>query len=143
MTDRPDPMRVVADVDVLAADVFLDGSARAAVSLIRESPDLTLVVTDDLLTEARDLIADFTDDSVAAAWERCARTDFHVVDPSSSGHPALVAAEAGDAATVLTHDEQFQTASAGVAIRTYVETSVKSPEAFVALVERSSFETGG
>lgn len=142
MTDSPDPTRVVADADVLAADLLVDGDARVALNRIRDSETLTLVVTEGLLSDARGIVADLGDPSLATDWERRARADFSLVEPTLSGHPALVAAEAGNAATLLSHDERLQGAAAGVAIRQHVDTSVKSPGAFVSLLERTGFDEG-
>ena len=141
MTERPDPMRIVADVDVLAADLLVDGTAREAMSMIRESATLSAVCSEELLSESREIIATLGDPTLAAAWERRARADFDIVEMRGDGHGALLTAAAGRAGTVLSHDEALQSVAAGVAIREHIETSVKSPDAFVSLVDPSRFES--
>lgn len=135
MTDHPDPTRVAADVDVLAADLLVGGKARESLDLLRDHEWLTLITTDEILTETTAVIATLADDSLATDWERRARADFVLVEPTANGHPALVAAASGNAATVLTFDERLQSPKAGASIRSRVATSVKSPKAFVSLVD--------
>ncbi len=136
--DDPDPTRVVADVDVLAADLFVDGDARAALDIVRSHSWLTLILTESLLEETAAVIATLADDRLAADWRTTAATAGIVVEPTHEGHPALVAAADGNAATILSHDERFQRAATGAAIRPYLATSVKSPASFCHLVDPSS-----
>ena len=138
MSDRPDPTRVVADVDVLVADLFVDGDARAALDLVRSHSWLTLIVTDRLLDETAAVITSLADDRLATDWRATTAADATVVEPTRTGHPALEAAAAGQASTILSHDERFQRAATGAAIRPHLATSVKSPGAFRHLVRPAS-----
>ncbi len=140
MTEPPDPTCIVADVDVLAADLFIDGFAREALSMIRETPALSLVLTDTLIDQTVAVIEHFGDTELADTWEHRVRTDFETVEPVLAGHPGLVAAAAASAGTLLSHDERLQRARAGVAIRARVATSVKSPRAFVSIVDPSTLD---
>lgn len=140
MTDHPDPTRVVADADVLAADLLVGGGARAALDLLRASGPLTIVLTERLLADAHAVIATLAEPELADDWEARIRRDANVVSPTVAGHPALAAAATAGAASVLSLDDELRSPAAGVALRSRVATSVKSPDAFVSLVERSGFE---
>ena len=142
MNEPPDPARVVADADVLAADLFIDGASRDALDLLRSHSWLELVVTEALIEDTKVLISDLAESGLADDWERWVRTCGTVFEPSIGGHSALVAAHAGNAATVLSLDDRLLSAQAGVAIRPHVTTSIKSPTAFCKLVDPSSlYET--
>lgn len=141
MTDAPDPTHVVPDVDVLAADLLVGGPSREAMELLRSHDVLTLVTSDALATATRRLIATLTDESLATDWERRFLSDATVVTPTIDGHPALAAAKAGNAATVLSLDATLQSAAAGVAIRPHVDTSVKAPAAFCRLLDAETLDS--
>ena len=107
--------------------------------MLREHPPFALVTTDRVLADARAVIGTLSADRLAADWEERIRTEAEVLGPAPAGHPAIAAAAAGDAATVLSLDPRLQSAKAGAAIRSQVATSVKSPAAFVALVDPDTF----
>lgn len=135
MGERPDPGRIVADADVLAADLLVGGPAREAMDLIRAHAWLELVATHELLDDAEALVREFGDDDLASDWRRRVEELATVVEQPPGDHPALAAAYHGEAAHVLTFDESLQHARAGAEIRSRVETSVKSPDAFLALFD--------
>lgn len=137
-TEEPDPARVVVDADVLVADVFVDGSAREALDLLRDHSWLTLVLTEQLIADAVSVIASLADSALAETWEAVIRSEAEIVQPRLSGHPALTAAAGGNAASVLSLDERLLTPTAGAAIRPRLPTSVKSPDAFVTTVDPAS-----
>ncbi|MFC5971908.1 hypothetical protein ACFPYI_11250 [Halomarina salina] len=130
--------RVVADADVLAADLLVGGPSREALDLVRAHSWVDLVASDALLADAEAVVADLADGSLAADWrERC--EDLRVVvDHPDGDHPAVASAHHGDAAHLLSLDEGLQSARAGAAIHAHVETSVKAPDAFVALFDPES-----
>lgn len=66
--DEPDPARIVADADVLAADLLRDGDARDALDVVRAHSWLSLVASDPLLADARAIIAQLADPSLADDW---------------------------------------------------------------------------
>ena len=132
---QPAPNRIVADIDVLAADLFCDGSARKSLDVIRSHSWITLIATAALLDEAQLLIESVASSALAADWRSRITETAHIVEPTASGHPALVAAHTGNAATLLTFNESLQSAQAGASLRAAVSTSIKSPEAFTLLVE--------
>lgn len=131
-----DPVaRVVADADVLAADVLVGGPARAALDVVRAHSWLTLVASEPLLADAEAVVADLADDDLAADWRAKASALATVVEHAAGDHPALASAAAGEARHVLSFDDDLLSAAAGAAIRARVETSVKHPEAFLRLFD--------
>lgn len=133
--ERPDPTRIVVDADVLAADLLAGGSAREAMDRLREHSWLELLVTDELLDDAEAIVRELGDDGLAADWRPKIERLATVVEQRPGDHPALAAAYHGDAAHVLTFDESLRSARKGVEIRARVETSVKSPDGFLALFD--------
>ncbi|MDX1745667.1 MAG: hypothetical protein R3324_06995, partial [Halobacteriales archaeon] len=127
--------RIVADADVLAADLFLDGPARAALDLIRGHSWLELVASDALLADAECIIATVADERLATDWRSLMTDLVTIVSHPADDHPALAAALHGDARHVLSTEPTLLTAGAGLAIRDRAETSVKRPEAFVRLAD--------
>ncbi|GAA0469968.1 hypothetical protein MUK72_04565 [Halococcus dombrowskii] len=133
--DEPDPARIVADADVLAADLLRDGDARDALDVVRAHSWLSLVASDPLLADARAIIAQLADPSLADDWrEHIDELRVRVGHPSGD-HPALASVAAGDAAHLLSFDESLRTAETGVRIREHVATSVKHPAGFCGLFD--------
>ncbi len=131
-----DPIaRVVADADVLAADLLLGGDARAALDIVRGHSWVDLLASEPLLDEAEVVIAAVSEPALADDWRRKVETLVTVVDHPAGDHPAFATALHGDARHVLSLDPDLQTPGAGAAIRARVETSVKSPAAFVTLFD--------
>jgi predicted nucleic acid-binding protein len=131
----PAPARVVADADVLAADLLVGGPAREALDHLRAHSWTTLVVSDPLLDDAEAVVATLADESLAADWRDRVDEWAETVDHPPGDHPALAAAYHGGAMHVLTFDEDLQSPAAGAAIRAHVETSVKHPRAFATLFD--------
>lgn len=130
--------RVVADADVLAADLLCGGAAREALDIVRAHDWVTLVASESLLDDATAVIADLADDTLAADWRQAATALAELVEHPTDDHPALASAYRGDARHVLSFDETLRTARVAVAVRARVETSVKDPEAFVRLFDVAS-----
>lgn len=143
MSDRdPGPARIVADADVLAADVLVGGAAREALDLPRAHSWIDLVASDPLLDDAETVIADLADPGLAADWRETIESLRVRVDHPAGDHPALASAYHGGAMHVLSFDETLRTAKTGAAIRKHVETSVKHPAGFVRLFDPESlYET--
>ena len=133
-----DPTRVVADADVLAADLFVDGSARAAMDHVRSHSWLTLVASDPLLDDAEAVIATLGDAHLAADWRERAEAEREVVDHPEEDHPALASAYHGNAAHLLAFDETLRSAKAGLSIKPHASLSVRSPDAFVSVFDAAS-----
>lgn len=134
-TDRPDPTRVVADADVLAADLLVGGAARTALDRVRSHTWATLVASDALLDEARAVIARLAEDALARHWRERIAVARRPVDHPPGDHPALASAHHGGAAHLLTFDEGLASVEAGAAIRPHVDVSVRHPDAFVSVFD--------
>ena len=132
---EPDHARVVADADVLAADLLVGGAAREALDHLRRHSWLDLVVTGPLLDDAEAVAADVADRDLAADWRRRLEADAVVVEQPAGDHPALAAAYRGDAAHVLTLDDRLQSPEAGANLRAVMDVSVRSPEAFATVFD--------
>lgn len=132
---EPNPARIVADVDVLAADLLVGGHAREALDYIRAHSWVSLVASDPLLADARVIIADLADADLAQAWRERIEELRVTVDHPAGDHPAIASAAAGKAAHLLSFDERLRGASAGLKIRKHVATSVKHPRAFCRLFD--------
>ncbi|WP_254536221.1 DUF7384 family protein [Halomarina litorea] len=127
--------RVVADADVLAADLLVGGGAREALDVVRSHSWVTLVASDPLLDDAAAVVRSLADAGLARDWrERCAAL-CELVDHPPGDHPALATAFRGEAVHVLSFDESLRSAKAGASIRERVETSVKHPDAFARLFD--------
>lgn len=127
--------RLVADADVLAADLLCGGPAREALDLARAHDWVTLVASEPLLDDAAAVIAELADEALADDWRGAMAELAELVDHPAGDHPALACAYRGEAVHVLSFDEGLRSAEAGVAIRARVETSVKHPAAFARLFD--------
>ncbi len=131
----PDLTRVVADADVLIGDLFGDEAAREAMDLIRSHSWLTLVATWELLDDAETIIADLREEDLALGWRANVEELATVVEQSPGDHPAIAAAYHGNAAQILSFDEELQSARVGAKLKPRVETSIRSPEAFLTVFD--------
>ena len=127
--------RIVADADVLAADLLADGAAREALDLVRGHSWLTLVASDPLLDDAQSVIGTLADTTLARDWRGRVTALVERVEQPPEDQPALAAAYHGDAAHVLSFDDDLRSAKAGAAVRARVETSIKHPDAFARLFD--------
>lgn len=131
--DEPNPANVVADADVLAADLLCGSPARDALDLARAHSWVSLVASDPLLADAHTVIAHLADVDLAEAWHERIDGLRVRVEHRSTGHPALASAAAGEAAHVLSFDDSLRSAKAGIRIREHAATSVKHPRGFCRL----------
>lgn len=137
-SDRPNPARVVADAEVLAADLFVDGDARAALDHVRRHDWVELVASDQLLERTERLVAALADADLAAAHRARLEADRVAVDHPAEDHPALASAYRGDAAHLLTYDEGLGSAQAGLSMQPHLSVSVRRPDAFARLFDPES-----
>ncbi len=135
MPTRPDPTRVVADADVLLADLFGDSAARDALDRIRAHSWFDLVASPLLVADTVQAITHLADADLAKEWESLARDRFEMVDHPPEDHPALAAAYHGSAGHLLTFDDDLRSANTGLAMRSVMPLSIRSPEAFLATVD--------
>ncbi|SIS12692.1 DUF7384 family protein [Natronorubrum thiooxidans] len=138
MSDQPDPARVVADADVLAADLLVDGDARAALDHVRSHSWVDLVASDPLLEQTERLVATLADSDLAADHRARLEADRVAVDQPEGDHPALASAYRGGAAHLLSYDEGLGSARAGLTLQPRVSVSVRPPDAFARLFDPES-----
>jgi len=132
------PARVVADADVLAADLLIDGDARDALDSLRSHSWTTVLASDPLLDDAEAAVADLADADLAAAWrERVAAWRESVAHPAGD-NPALGSAYRGGAMHLLTFDDRLRSAKAGATLGADLTVSARHPGSFAALFDASS-----
>lgn len=134
-TSRSNPARVVADADVLAADLLAGGDARVALDCVRRHSWVELVASDQLLADARAVITDLADADLAADWRDRIETERVAVDHPDGDHPALASAYRGNGAHLLTFDDGLTSAGANLSMQTHMAVSVRQPEAFARLFD--------
>lgn len=137
-----DPTRIVADADVLAADVLCGGSARTALDYVRAHSWITLVASDSLLEDAEAVVGEFARSDLATDWRERVATERERVDHPPEDHPALASAYRGDAAHLLTFDENLASARTGLSIQPHADLSVRSPDAFVTVFDAAPLYEG-
>jgi len=137
-TPETNPARIVADADVLAADLLAGGSAREAMDEVRSHSWVELVASDPLLDDAEAVIAEVADPDLAAAWREKIEELRVAVEHPEGDHPALASAYQGQAAHVLSYDENLRGAEASATLGSRLNVSVKTPEGFAALFDAES-----
>lgn len=140
MSDRPEPSpaRVVADADVLAADLLVGGAAREALDHLRRHSWTTLVASDALLADAEAVIVELADGSLAADWRERVESWRERVEHPDGDQPALASAYRGGAMHVLSFDERLTGAGAAAGLNDRFPVSVREPQAFATLFDAES-----
>jgi hypothetical protein len=133
-----DPTRLVADADVLAADVLVGGPTRGALDHVRAHSWMTLVASDPLLNDAEAVIAHVAGEELAAAWRERADREREPVDHPDGDHPGLASAYRGRAAHLLSFDEGLGSAGANLSLQTHLRVSVRPPDAFSRLFDAAA-----
>lgn len=133
-----DPTRVVADADVLMADLLVGGASRRALDHIRRHSWMTLIVSDHLLEDAESGIGRLSDSELAADWRTRVEACATVVEHPSADHPALGCVRAAAAAHLLSLNPDFTGAETNRSLQRWVDVSVRSPDAFDRLFDPSS-----
>jgi hypothetical protein len=132
---EPSPSRVVADADVLAADLLCGGDAREALDAIRRHSWMTLIASEPLVADARKVIAELTEETLADEWAELVTERSERVEHPAGDHPALASAYRGGAMHVLSFDPGLTSAAAGVAVRGRIPASIREPHAFAAVFD--------
>lgn len=130
-----DPTSIVADADVLGADLLVGGPAREALDHVREHSWMTLLASDQLLADAEAVVADLGGETLASDWRERVEREREPVDHPSGDHPALASAYRGGAAHLLTFDEGLSSTSANLSIQPYMQLSIRPPDAFARLFD--------
>ena len=138
MANRPNPARVVADVDVLAADLLVGDDAREALDHVRRHSWVDLVASDRLLEGTERLVATLADADLAAAHRERLEVERVAVDHPEGDHPALASAYRSGAAHLLSYDDALGSAKAGLSLQPRVSVSIRSPDAFATLFDPES-----
>ncbi|MBP1986213.1 DUF7384 family protein [Halolamina salifodinae] len=131
----PSPARIVADSDVLAADLLVGGAARDCLDQIRGHSWLTLVASDPLLDDAEAVIGQLADPALATDWRVRIGEIREAVEQPAGDHPALASALHGGAMHVLSFDERLTGPKGNTMVRDRVETAVRTPDAFARLFD--------
>ncbi|WP_254279484.1 DUF7384 family protein [Haloarcula marina] len=133
------PARVVADADVLAADLLCgEGPAREALDHVRRHSWVTLVASDPLLDDAEAVIQRCSTAALAADWRERIEREREAVDHPTGDHPALASAYRGGAAHLLTYDESLRSAETTLSLKPHMQVSVRPPDAFARLFDPES-----
>ncbi|PAU82797.1 hypothetical protein CK500_11730 [Halorubrum salipaludis] len=127
---EPSPARVVADADVLAADLLVGGAAREALDALRSHAWTTLVASDPLLDDAEAVIAALADEGLAADWRDAVAAWREPVAQPPGDHPALASAYRGGAMQVVSFDPSLTGPRAAAGLRDRMAVSVREPRAF-------------
>ncbi|WP_439027618.1 DUF7384 family protein [Haloarchaeobius sp. DT45] len=130
--------RVVADADVLAADLLCGGPSREALDHVREHSWMTLVASDHLLDDAAAVVAELADSELAADWRERIEQEVESVEHPPSDHPGLASAYRGEAAHLLSFDRSLGSAKAGAGMNKHMSLSVRPPDAFARLFDPAS-----
>ncbi|MCL9814736.1 DUF7384 family protein [Natranaeroarchaeum aerophilus] len=133
-----DPASVVADADVLAADLLVGGPPRDALDHVRAHSWVKLVASDHLLDDATGLIEQFANERLAEEWRARIERERVSVEHPPDDHPALASAYRGKAAHVLSFDERLNSAQAGASLQSHVTVSVRHPNAFATVFDPES-----
>ncbi|TQQ82693.1 hypothetical protein EGH24_04390 [Halonotius terrestris] len=134
----PEPTRVVADADVLAADLLVGGDASDALEPVWQHSWTTLVASDELLAAAEAVIETVADNETASDWRAAIESWREPVVQPPGDHPALASAYRGGAMHVLSFDEELTGSGAAAALNQRFPVSVRSPAAFARLFDPES-----
>ncbi|WP_240625294.1 DUF7384 family protein [Halonotius pteroides] len=127
------PVCVVADADVLVADLCGDGDASAALESLWQHAWTTLVASDDLLADAEAVIETVADNDLATDWRTAIDSWREPVVHPPGDHPALASAYRGGAMHLLSFNTGLTGAQAGATLSGQFPVSVRSPAAFAQL----------
>lgn len=142
MSGDANPARIVADADVLAADLLVGGAARDALGVVRAHSWVELVASDPLLDDAASVIATLGDEELARDWRTLAERERVAVSHPEGDHPGLASAYRSNAAHLLTFDPDLTSAATNLSVQPYTALSVRTPDAFARLFDAASlYET--
>jgi len=129
------PTRVVADADVLAADLLVGGDARSALDILRSHAWTTLVASDALLDDAEAVVASLADPTLAADWREAVDGWRDPVTHPPGDHPALASAYRGGAMQVVSRDPALTGPRTAAGLSGQFPVSVREPEAFAVVFD--------
>lgn len=129
---------VVADVDVLVADLFLENAAREALDHVRRHSWVDLVASRPLLARSRAVIAAIESAELAEDWHQRATTDCRLVGHPAGDHPALASAYRSGAHHLLTFDGTLTATETNLGVKPHMDLSARPPDAFARLFDPES-----
>lgn len=128
-------VRVVADADVLVADLLVGGHSRAALDHVRRHSWIELVATEQLLDDAAAGIAALATQQLATDWRDRTGQACRLVDQPADDHPGLAAAYQSEAEHLLTFDDRLASARTNQALKPHAALSVRPPDSFARLFD--------
>jgi len=131
----PEAARVVADADVLAADLLVGGPAREALDHVRRHSWVELVASEPLIADGAAVVADLADGDLAAGWRSRIEAACRLVEHPDGDHHGLAAAYRGEAGHLLTFDGDLSGARANLSAQPYMSLSIRPPGAFARLFD--------
>ena len=131
----PSPARVVADADVLAADLLVGGPSREALEGVWRHSWIELLASDQLLADTEATIAELSTPELAADWRQLIDEWRDPVTHPSGDHPGLASAYRGGAMHLLSFDRVLSSPRAGAELRGRVPLSVREPRAFATVFD--------
>ncbi len=134
----PSQARIVADADVLAADLLVGADARHALEPIWQHDWTHLVGSDQLLDDAQNVIETLSNESLAADWREQIELWREPVSHPVGDQPALASAYRGGAMHVLSFTEQLTSSQAGASLNDRFPVSIRQPDAFAFLFDPES-----
>ena len=129
------PEAVVADVDVLVADLFVDGHSRDALDHVRRHSWVDLVASEPLLATVRAVVTNLGTPELADDWDERARRACHIVDHPAEDTPALASAYRSGAHHLLTFDGALAATETNLGIQPHMDLSIRPPDAFARLFD--------
>jgi predicted nucleic acid-binding protein len=136
--DVGNPARVVADADVLAADLLVGGAAREALDHVRRHSWVDLLASDQLLDDTTAVIAALADEDLATDWRALVGRERVAVSHPDGDHPGLATAYRGEATHLLTFDPDLASAKTNLTVQPYAALSIRPPAAFARLFNPES-----
>ena len=132
---EPSPARVVADADVLAADLLVGDTSREALEGVWRHSWIELLASDQLLADAEATIAGLSTPELAADWREIVADWREPVTHPAGDHPGLASAYRGGAMHLLSFDRVLSSPRAGAELRGRVPLSVREPRAFATVFD--------
>lgn len=137
-----DAARLVADADVLAADLLVGGEAREALDHVRRHSWVELIASEPLLDDAAAVIGTLASDDLAADWREQIGSLARLVEHPPEDHPGLAAAYRGEATHLLTFDEELTAARMNLSVQPHMSLSIRSPGSFARLFDAEALYEG-
>ena len=136
--ERVNPARVVADADVLAADLLVGGPARQALEQVYRHDWVELLASDHLLDDAAAVVERLAGEHLATDWRTLAERERVAVSHPAGDHPGLASAYRGEAAHLLTFDPDLASATTNLSVQPYAALSIRAPDGFARLFDPES-----